>query len=342
MRRLILLILSAAIAAEASAISLNPDSIAAKGGLPKFFVGAYRWIDRTFNGTDTAYVRSTGYKWNAKIRSSNWSDFNSFYFDRNHKMNMQSPFCSSIGTDLQFMAVALGYDVNISRLTGGKDRSKSKFNFEFSSGLISGRLYSINNTDGMTITSFGGMKDLDMPYNGISSTIWGIEATCFINPRRYSNAAAFSFGKLQLRSQGSWMVGLAFQSQKIDFDFSSLPEEIQQWLPEKWQGMRFATDGINIGVSGGYGYNWVPRRGWTVGVQALIILSLNYGYVNTDQKKYSFRMNHRLNIGAAWNHDRWFAGVTAKMDASLIYYHSTLVNGLINIEAKAGWRFNLF
>ncbi|MDE5720506.1 MAG: DUF4421 domain-containing protein [Paramuribaculum sp.] len=342
MYRLILLIILAAATAEAPALTFDFDSIAAKGPVPKFFVGAYRWVDRTFNGTDTAYVRSTGYKWNVKVRSSNWSDFNSFYFDRNHEMNMHSPFCSSIGADIQFMAVALGYDINLSRLTGGKDRSKSKFNFEFSSGLVSGRIYSINNTDGMTITSFGDLKNLDTPYKGINSTIWGIEAICVINPRRYSNSAAFSFGKIQLRSQGSWLVGLAFQSQKLDFDFSSLPDDIHQWLPEKWQGMRYATDGINIGVSGGYGYNWVPRRNWTIGVQAIIIPSLNYGYVNTDRKQYSFRMNHRLNLGAVWNHDRWFIGVTAKLDASLIYYYSTLVNGLTNIEAKAGWRFNLF
>ena len=117
----------------------------------KFSVDAYHFVDKFFNELDTAYVGSTGYRWNVKCRASSWSDFNGFYFDGKHQMGMLSPFCTSIGADVQFMAVAIGYDININKLFGGKDRSKSRFNFEFSSARLSGRYYSIKNDDGMNI-----------------------------------------------------------------------------------------------------------------------------------------------------------------------------------------------
>ena len=74
----------------------------------------------------------------------------------------------------------------------------------------------------------------------------------------------------------------------------------------------------------------------------MVIPSLNYGYVNGDEEQYGFRINYRLNVGMVWNHNRWFIGAAAKVDASAIYSNSTLTNGLVNLEAKIGWRFNLF
>ncbi len=337
-----IILMSAFLPQKALSVNIDFNSIAVKGAFPKFCVDTYHWIDRTFNGADTSYVKSTGYKWNLKLRTNGWSDFNHFYFDKDNRMKMHSPFCGSIGADVQFMAVALGYDLNLNHLFGGKDRSKSKFNLDFSSGLLSARLYSIKNKDGMTISRFGDLKKQNIEYYGLKSTVWGIDITCFLNPRRYYGSATLSFGKIQIRSQGSWLVGLAYQSQKLNFDFTSLPDEVKPWLPEKWHGKTYTTDGYNIGLSGGYGYNWVPRRNLTLGMQAMVIPSLNYGYVNGDEKQYGFRINYRLNVGMFWNHNRWFIGAAAKVDASAIYSNSTLTNGLVNLEAKIGWRFNLF
>lgn len=327
----------------ASAFSFNPDSIAKMGRFPDFCVRTYYWADRFFNGVDTAYVSSTGYKMNVKLRSGSWSDINEFYFDGQHRMKMQSPYCSSIGLDVQYLAVALGYDININRLFGGADRSKSRFNFEFSSALLSGRFYSISNHDGMTVRRFGDHKSMALNFDAMSTSTWGIDITYFFNRRRYSNSAAFSFGKIQRRSQGSFLLTASFQSQKTDFDFSQLPDDIKVWLPEQWKGRRYSSDGFNIGVGGGYGFNWVPCRNLTIGLMAQVIPSLNYGYLNSSRKGYSFRMNYRGGASVVWNRDRWFVGAAARADAGLIYSSSsTLTNALVNIDVKVGWRFNLF
>lgn len=137
------------------------------------------------------------------------------------------------------------------------------------------------------------------------------------------------------------MGGIAFQSQKRNFDFSRLPEPVETWLPDKWKGKNYSDNGYNIGLSGGYGFNWVPGKNWTIGIVGMLIPSINYGYLNSERKGYSFRMNYRLNLGTVWNHNQWFIGVTVKTDASMVYSHSTLASGLMNIESKFGFRFNL-
>lgn len=319
--------------------AFEPDSIASKNRVFGFGVSAYRWVDRVFNGTDTAYISPTGYRWNVKLRANSWSDFNGFYFDRDHRMGMVSPSCISIGADVQYMAIALGYDINVNRLVGGKDRSKSRFNFEFSSALVSGRLYSIRNEDGMTIRSLG--EDLDEPirFSGVRTSTWGIDLIYYFNHRRYSNQAAFSFGKIQKKSQGAFLTGVFFQSQKLFFDFGALPEEVRDWLPENWRRRNYHANGWNLGIGGGYGFNWVPRPNLTVGILGIVIPSVNYGFLNSETRGCSFRMNYRMNASVVWNRDRWFVGGVARADAGFIYSGSTLTNGLISFDAKIGWRF---
>ncbi len=135
------------------------------------------------------------------------------------------------------------------------------------------------------------------------------------------------------------MVGVAYQSQKLHFDFNQLPEDMQHWLPENWKDKNYNSDGYNIGISGGYGHNWVARKNFTFGVMGLVIPSLHYGFLNSEDKGYSFRMNYRLNASAVWNYNRWFIGAVARGDVGLIYSESTLANGLLSIETKIGWRF---
>ncbi|MDE7156122.1 MAG: DUF4421 domain-containing protein [Muribaculaceae bacterium] len=338
-RLLILLLSLISLHNTAFSFNVNLDSIATKGKFMKFYVDTYRFTDKFFNEIDTAYVSPTGYKWNVKLRAISWTDFNGFYFDNSHQLGMASPFCSSIGADVQFMAIALGYDINMNKLFGGKDRSKSRFNFEFSSARFSGRFYSLKNNDGMDLKSINKKPIEKILFPGITSSTWGIDLTYYFNYKRYSNQAAFSFGKIQKRSQGSFITGLIFQSQKLFFDMNKLPGDIKEWLPENWQNRDFKSDGKNIGISGGYGQNWVPHKNITLGFMGLVIPSLHYGYLNSIEKGYSFRLNYRFSASAVWNHNRWFVGAVAKADAGFIYSESTLTNGQLSLEAKFGWRF---
>jgi len=86
----------------------------------------------------------------------------------------------------------------------------------------------------------------------------------------------------------------------------------------------------------------VPRQKYNVGIIAVVMPTLNYGFLNSARRNYSFRINYRLTMSAIYNHDRWFGGVVVKSDLANIYSrHSTLTSALWVIEAKIGWRFNI-
>ncbi len=241
--RILLCVMAMSTCLSGYAFSWNLDSIADKGRFPHFCVNTYRWADRFFNGSDTAYVQSTGYKMNVKLRTSSWGDMNEFYFDGDDQIRLNSPSTATIGFDVAYMAVALGYDVNISRLFGAVDRTKTRFNFDFSSALLSGRFYSIRNGYGMNLTSVGGQHVDGHFLQNVETSTWGLEAFWYFNSRRYSNAAATNFGKIQLKSQGSFITGLAYQYHKLDFDFSKLPEDLKRNLPEEWRNRWYRADG---------------------------------------------------------------------------------------------------
>lgn len=343
MRRLLLLLLIIVANVEMHAFSWSLDSIAEMGRFPNFCVKAYRWADWAFNHVDSNYVKPTGYKMNVKVRSQSWAEYNSFFFGLNERIGMRSEFTTSLGADLTYLAVSVGYSFNCNKIFDDTEKSAKRFNFDFTSARISGRFYAVSNDGGMIITQVGKVKKQDIPFDDVKTSTWGLEGTYFFNHERYSNGAALSFSKLQQRSQGSFTLGMAYQRQKLRFDFRALPEEVKMQLPEEEQNMVFASDGNIIGISGGYGYNWVPLRRLTVGVSTSLIPSLHYGYLNDTQKDCSFRMNYRLNLSAVINNGRWFYGVVFRADAGNIFTGSTVLsNSVLTIEAKAGWRFNLW
>lgn len=332
-----------AISFNGYAFSWDIDSIARKGSFLRFCANTYKWADNFFNGSDTTYVQSAGYKMNVKLRTSSWSDLNEFYFDGNDQIRLCSPTTATVGFDVAYMAIALGYDVNINKLFGAVDRTKSRFNFDFSSALISGRFYRIKNDYGMNLTSIGEQQNINYFFKDVATSTWGIDVFCYFNSKRYSNAAATNFGKIQRKSQGSFIAGFAIQHSKMDFDFSTLPDNLKSNLPESWRNKHYYADGNTFGIAGGYGFNWVPKQKFNIGVIGIIIPGLNFGHLNSETKSYSFRINYRCSLSASYNHKRWFAGIVAKSDLAKIYsVHSTLTNAQWSVEAKVGWRFNIW
>lgn len=253
----ILMVLTAmvCVAVPGKALSFALDSVAEWGKFPRFCVNTYRWGDRFFNSYDSAYVKGTGYKMNVKLRTNSWIDDNRFLIDHDCKVEMRSPSTNTIGFDITYLAVSLGYDFNINKLFGGVDRRKSKFNFDFTCALFTASLYSIKNDVGMNLKRVGDMKGINEKFDGVRTSSWGIEAVYFFNNKRYSYAAAFSISKLQLRSQGSFFVGFSYNNQDLNFDFAKLPDYLKPQLPEEWHSRVFTVKEQTCGVKGGYAYN---------------------------------------------------------------------------------------
>ncbi len=334
--------------AEAKGLSLALDSIATWGKFPRFCVNTYRWGDKFFNGYDTAYVKGTGYKFNGKITTESWSDGYRFVIPNNKYVYMQSDPSTSVGLYLTYLALSGGYDVNISKLMSGVDRSRQRFRFGFNCMLFAAEVYLIKNDVGTTIKRFGDTHDpmhLNLGFNAVNNHTWGIDAYYFFKHKRYSEAAAFSFSRVQRKSQGSFYTGFSIYTQKLDFNFKGLPAELRDQLPLNWPDYHYRVNTHNYAIRVGYGYNWVLGRRWTMGVSESPIIGIRKGFVNSDIEKVSFSFYNRMKLSMVWNGpgNRLFFGTIGKFDLAVVNEEkTTYAGGVLSVEAVFGVRFNLW
>ena len=334
---------------KAHSLSFNLDSIAQMGKFPKFCVDVYRWGDKFFNSYDTAYVKGTGFKFNVKNRTETWSDRYLFRLPENYEMHLASDACTSTGIYLTYLAVSVGYDINVSKIFGSREPARNRFFFQFNCALFSVDLNWVSNNVSTRIKSFGEIGDLH-PYNlrfdGINTDMFSVSAVYYLNNKRYSQASAFNYSRIQKKNQGSFFFGFNYWTQNFTFDFSKLPTYLRAQLPESWADFdyKYEANNRNYALAIGYGYNWVFAPNWLLGVSECPNIGLKSGYINyMDNKDYSFSLFNRARMSLVWNHRHWFAGGTLKVDNTLIYDKDhSLLNTIINGEVTIGYRFNLW
>lgn len=339
------LILSGISAAFAECHIFNLDSISQKGRFAKFCVDTYRWGDRFFNGYDTTFVSGTGYKFNVKITSDSWTEGYRLMMD-DESLYMRADPSTSIGLHLTYLAVTLGYDVNVSKLLGSIDRTRKRVRFGFNCSLLSFELYRTSNDASATIKNYHhatSISQTDIPFDGIDNTTFGIDAYYFFNHKRYSEAAAFSFSRIQKQSQGSFHAGLSFYHQNARFDFASLINHDNEYMHIGYPLTNYIADTKNVGLRLGYGYNWVFAHKWLMSISESPVIGLRYGYVNSANAKYSVSLYNHFKLSVVWNSGRWFVGVIGKLDNSIISGDNVMyINGVGSLEAAVGMRFNIW
>lgn len=333
----------------ARALSLALDSIAEWGRFPKFCVDTYRWGDKFFNSYDTAYVEGTGYKFNIKLKTETWDDIYHFMLPDSYRMNLVSDWSTSSGFWLSYLAVSVGYDMNVSKYFGGSDKVRKRFNFKFNCALFGADFYWISNDVGTRIREFGpknDMEKMDLPFDGINTTVFGVDSYYIVNNKRYSRASAFNYSKIQKKSQGSFFFGFSYWKQDFEFDFNKLPEDMKADLPQSWADNAYIyyTNNHNYSLKAGYGYNWVFARHWLLGVSESPMLGIKHGHLNGyNTKRTTFALSNRAQLSVIWNNRAWFAGIIGTLDNTLLYDKShQLLSGVYNIEVSLGFRFNLW
>lgn len=344
----VVFVLAALCGGEARALSFDLDSIAQWGKFPRFVVNTYRWGDRFFNGYDTTYVAGTGYKFNAKIITESWLDGYRFVTPNNKYILMHSDPSTSVGVYLSYLALSGGYDVNVSKLMGGVDRSRQRFRFGFNCMLFAAEIYFIKNDIGTTIKRFGDKNHpahLNIGFDAINNYTWGIDAYYFFNHKRYSEAASFNFSRVQKKSQGAFYTGFSIYTQKLGFDFSGLPPQLRDQLLDTWPDYRYSVNTHNYALRLGYGYNWVFAPKWVLGVSESPIVGIRKGYVNSDIEKVSFSLYNRAKLSVVWNsaNGRFFFGAIGKFDVAIVNdARTTYAGGVVSGEAVFGVRFNIW
>lgn len=332
----------------AGATFLNLDSIARWGKFPALCVRTYRWGDRFFNGYDSAYVQGSGRRMNIKFKSDSWMDVYRFRFDNGYKMIFDNRPSTSAGLWLTYMAVSVGYDMNVSKFFNSSKGARKRWDFQFNCMLFGAEFYMVNNDVEMTINRIGysrQMQRVNIKFEGFHSESMGVNLYYFFNHKHYSQAAAFAYSKLQVKSSGSLYAGLAFWSQKFDIDFSDVFDQLNAELPSDWDN-KYRMSNRNYAVKLGYGYNWVFHRGWLLGVSEAMLLGARVGFIShPDEERTTFAMSNRLRMSLIYNskNRRWFYGIICNMENGLFYdrVHTFLTTN-ISMEISAGFRFDIW
>lgn len=105
-----------------------------------------------------------------------------------------------------------------------------------------------------------GMERVELPDDMLKVSTLNLNAFYVFNSRRFSYPAAFSQSYIQRRSAGSFLLAASGMWQRSTLDWE--------------EQSRLKT--TNIAIGGGYGYNYVPHRGWLLHISALptfVILS---------------------------------------------------------------------
>lgn len=325
------------------------DSIAAWGQFPNFCVKTYRWGDKFFNSYDPQYVIGTGKRFNIKYKNEIWSDFYNFQFandDRTRMMMMSTP-TETMGFWLTYMAVSVGYDINTGKYFGGSRTTSKRFNFQFNCSPFAAELYYFTNNQGTKIKRFGPVDDsqrMDMTFRGVNNEMMGLDLYYFFNHKNYSQAAAFSFSKIQRKSSGSFFAGLSLSRNENSFDFNQLPSWMKKQLPLKEFDYHYRTKNNTYAVRIGYGYNFVAGRHWTFGLSESPNLGVSRGWIlNFAKKETTFSLYNHLKASAVFNSGKWFSGLIFTLDNGLIYNKQhAMIGSNFNLELSVGYRFDLW
>lgn len=216
----------------------------------------------------------------------------------------------------------------------GKARNNSELstNLYLPIGWID--IYSRRNTNefnikGMHIPGAAQINTSGMQFEGLKTSVLGVNLFYVLNHRRYSVRAAYSQTTRQLQSKGSWIFGLGYNRQKVSLDYDMFRQSIAEYFGEaaatQVDTARHHTSGAfrYVSLSGGYGYNWVFAPNWVLNATGM----LSVGYIHHLDVNYNgndlyisqmnlsalnkLKVDATLRFGLVWNNSRWYAGATA-------------------------------
>jgi hypothetical protein len=155
---------------------------------------------------------------------------------------------------------------------------------------------------------------------------------------------------MQKISCGSWMAGLGYMRNSLEFDYNRMQTLMSQHLKQPVQldsGLMFnSVKYYNLNASVGYAYNWVFARNCLF----CSSLSLALAYKKTrgetaDEDKTGFDFGN-FNIdgigrfGVVWNNNKWYAGASAIVRAYNYHKSRFAANNIFgSLNIYAGFNF---
>ena len=288
------------------------------------------WLRRTIRGfsyIDTNYVEPQHYNWSLMFQGTYNYDYYrlSSIGDNRQTVTFAPTPTFKFGPYFGWRWIFAGYAIDLKNVAVSD--AKLEFDFSIYAAQLGADIYYRRTGSDYKIrdVKIGSNIDSglfeDLAFDGLSVGITGFNVYYIFNHQRFSYPAAFAQSTMQKISCGSWMAGLGYMRNSLDFDYNKMESLIQQRTkqPAKLDsGLMFnSVKYYNINASVGYAYNWVFLRNCLF----CSSLSLALAYKATrgetsDKDKSGFDIGN-LNIdgigrfAVVYNNNRWYAGASA-------------------------------
>lgn len=259
--------------------------------------------------------------------------------DFNWETVFQPRYESSIGAWIGYRGYGLGYSYSFRRSQGRN----------FSIGMT-GANYGLNlrtrrfRTNQIDVNIWGHDEDGAFEFNNLPAQTWEdikvktaiLDGFYMFNSKRFSYAAAYDQSTIQVRSAGSFMLGLMWFQTSLDYS----ARQNALFIQSMGDIGRIKIHEGSIGV--GYAYNWVPVRNLLINVTAMPMVAL---YNRT--KIYRYDSNYDLFLkpdevsptGKKHVDDdfKWLDDITIEETGTAVKYGKVS----FNIDARVSATYNM-
>ncbi len=203
---------------------------------------------------DTAYIMRPKTKWTVTARmnvSGATIESEGMEEGRHFRSEIEANRKATLSVGVSYLGFTLSAALNPAKLIGKYHDYELNFN---SYGRRFG--FDIIYQDAKNFTGWydsEGMERLYLPADMLKVKTLNVNAFYVFNSRRFSYPAAFSQSYIQRRSAGSFLLAASGMGQHATLDGEHATK----------------LKMTNIGLGAGYGYNYVPGRGWLLHISAL-------------------------------------------------------------------------
>ena len=292
-------------------------------------LGKARKVVRGFSAIDTSYIEPQHYNFTVMLQSTFNYDFYRLASSNGDYVDLSPDVIMRVGPYVGWRWFFLGYTFELKNLGVSEGKLKKEFNFYIYSSQIGIDLFYRRTGSDYKIRNAGFGPNVNanrlegVAFDGVNVGITGINTYYIFNHNRFSYPAAFSQSTCQKISCGSWIAGLGYTRNSLEFDSKKLEALVQDRcdIPsfEVDSGMKFnKVNYWDVSLSGGYAYNWVFARNCLFCASAQLALAYKRSHGNTESNSSSqgFHFNN-INLdgigrfGIVYNNTRWYAGASA-------------------------------
>ena len=293
------------------------------------------WFSRfieSLSEVDTSYVEPQHYNWALMLQSINTYDYYRLSTTGSNEQSIS--FAPNIGVRMGpyfgWRWIFLGYTIDLRNMNFFSGSRKLEIDGSIYSSRFCADIFYRRSVDDYKIRNVNLGKDVKtdamngMDFDGLSVSITGFNFYYIFNNKRFSYPAAFAQSTCQKISCGSWMVGVGYLKNDIDFDYKRLESLAKERLGREVKldsGLMFnSIKYTDINASVGYAYNWVFARNWLLCSSISLALAYKTSSGETEHGRNkkddgfdfgNFNVDGIGRFGIVWNNTKWYAGASA-------------------------------